>query len=189
MLQPEQEIHYIKQRIAAVYAQREQLKQALEQGGLTPRAGFAQLEATNQELSGLDSRFKQLWDAERSAAASAPHPASEWAQRTVFAPIHLDCVTAIMLKILDAKCKMGAPEKSALTAVYDEIKLRPGQGLGEEVHDLIAAARQHKDAEVAARIHAWRERAEACIPKPVMKDFKQLLRTSLPMQKNPGEQA
>lgn len=192
MLQPEQEIQQVKQRIAAVYARREQLKQTLEQGGLTPRAGFAQLEATDLELSGLDSRFKQLWDAAQVNAASAAHPATEWAQRTVFEPIHLDCVTAIMLKILDAKCKMGAPEKAALTAVYDVIKQRSGQGLGEEVHALIAATRQDKSAEMAKSvlaesIHVWRERAEAFIPKPVMKDFKQLLKASLPMQGNTGE--
>lgn len=192
MLQPEPEIHQVKQRIAAVYARREALKLALEQGDLTPRAGFAQLEATDQELSGLDSRYKQLWDATQAKAASAPHPAAEWAQRTVFEPIHLDCVTAIMLKILDAKCKMGVPEKTALTAVYDVIKQRPGQGLGDEVHVLIAAARQDKSTEVAKSvlsesIHVWRERAEAFIPKPVMKDFKQLLRASLPMQGNTGE--
>lgn len=202
MLQPEPEIQQIKQRIAAVYAQREALKLALEQGGLTPRAGFAQLEATDLELSGLDSRFKQLWDAAQAKAASAPHPAADWAQRTVFEPIHLDCVTAIMLKILDAKCKMGAPEKAALTAVYDVIKQRLGQGLGEEVHALIAAARQQNSAELAKSvlansilaesilaesIHVWRERAEAFIPKPVMKDFKQLLRASLPMQGITGE--
>jgi hypothetical protein len=187
MLQPEPEIQQVKQRIAAVYARREALKLALEQGGLTPRAGFAQLEATDLELSGLDSRFKQLWDAAQANSSSAPHPATEWAQRTVFEPIHLDCVTAIMLKILDAKCKMGAPEKSALTAVYDVIKQRPGQNLGDEVHALIAAARQDKSTELAESIHVWRERAEACIPKPVMKGFKQLLRTTLPMQGNTGE--
>lgn len=67
MLQPEQEIPHLKQRIASVYARREQLKQALELGGLAPRVGFAQLEATDQELSVLDSRFKQLWDAAREA--------------------------------------------------------------------------------------------------------------------------
>ncbi|OYY94910.1 MAG: hypothetical protein B7Y41_04960 [Hydrogenophilales bacterium 28-61-23] len=179
MSNPEQEIQHIKDCIATVYARRERLKLALETGAVAPRAGFAQLEETDRELSGLDSRFKQLWD--------AAHPAANWARRTVFEPIHLDCVTAIMLKILDAKCKMGAPEKTALTAVYDVIKDRPGQSLDDAVHGLIASARLGADADLAERIHAWRERAEAHIPKPVMKGFKQILRASLPMQRTEEE--
>ncbi len=175
MLNPDQEIQQVKNRIAAVYARREQLKKDLETGAVAPRAGFAQLEETDRELSGLDSRFKRLWDAARA------DPASAWAQRTEFEPIHLDCVTAIMLKILDAKCKMGEPEKAALAAVYDVVKTRPGHGLGDEVHTLIAAARLGATPESSALIHAWRERAEAHIPKPVMKGFKQILRASLPM--------
>lgn len=176
----EQEMQRLKGRIAEVYAQREHLKQALERGALAPRAGFAQLEATDRELSDLDARFKVLWD----AAHAAPHPASRWARGTTLEPRHLDCVTAIMLKILDAKCKMGEAEKTALAAVYDVVRLRPGQGLGDEVHALIAEARA--GAALGEQIHAWRLRAEAHIPKPVMKDFKALLRASLPMHRVPS---
>jgi len=66
MPHPEQEISHLKQRIAAVYAQREQLKLALARGELAPRAGLAQLDAVDRTLSSLDSRFKQLWDAARA---------------------------------------------------------------------------------------------------------------------------
>lgn len=175
------EIQQLKRRIAEVYARRESQKRALESGTVAPRKGFAQLEITDQELSGLDSRFKQLWDASRSRQAGVAHPAAAWAQASVFDPMHLDCVTAIMLKILDAKCKMGSAEKNALIAVYDVVKQRPGQTLDAEIHLLIAAARAGIDAELAARVHAWREFAEEQIPKPVMKNFKQWLRSSLPM--------
>ncbi|MBI1284269.1 MAG: hypothetical protein GC183_08025 [Thiobacillus sp.] len=109
------------------------------------------------------------------------HPAAQWAQATDLEPAHLDCVTAIMLKILDGKCKMGRSEKAALTAVYDVVRERPGQGLGGDVHALIAQARQGTNPALADALHAWRVRAEALIPKPVMKGFKQTLRTSLPM--------
>ena len=176
----QQEISRIKDLIAQVYAQREQLKQALETGGLAPRAGFIQLNETDRLLSDLDTRFKTLWDAARPCHP-AMHPAMQWAQDTPLEPAHLDCVTAIMLKILDGKCKMGEAEKTALTAVYDVVRERPGQSLGDEVHALIAQARQGADSARADAIHAWRVRAEAQIPKPVMKGFKQLLRTSLPM--------
>ncbi len=186
MSRPEQEIEQIKTRIAAVYARRERLKQELETGAVLPRDGFTRLNEIDRELSELDSRFKQLWDAARAGSAVAPHPAADWARGMHFEPIHLDCVTAIMLKILDAKCKMGEAEQTALAAVYDEIKDRAGQTLDASVHDLIASARPAStrdipDAALAEHIHAWRVRAEVHIPKPVMKDFKQLLRASLPM--------
>lgn len=178
----EQEMQELKGRIAQVYARREQLKQALASGVLAPRSGLSQLDDVDRELSDLDTRYKTLWDAAHPRIPNALHPAAAWAQESEFEPAHLDCVTAIMLKILDAKCKMGEADKRALAAVYDEIKDRPGQALDGSVHELIAAARRNMDAELAARIHDWRVRAEAAIPKPVMKGFKELLRASMPMQ-------
>jgi hypothetical protein len=176
----EQEMQQLKRRIAEVYAQREQLKLALDTGALPPRAGFQRLEATDRALSELDTRYKTLWDAAHSRVAAPPHPAARWARETVFEPVHLDCVTAIMLKMLDAKCKMGEADKTALAAVYDVVKARPGQGLDAAVHGLIAAARLRPDADTAARIHDWRARAEAHIPKTTMKAFKQLLGAAMP---------
>lgn len=178
-MQTEPEMQQIKGRIAEVYARREGLKQALADGALAPRAGFAQLEATDRELSDLDSRYKALWDAAHPRVA-ALQPAALWARATVFEPVQLDCVAAIMLKILDAKCKMGAADRAALIAVYDVVKDRPGQGLGAEVHDLIAAARAGSDRVLAESIHDWRQRAEARIPKPTMKAFKQFLGAEMP---------
>lgn len=176
----QQEISQLKARIAEVYARREQLKQALETGDLAPRAGFIQLNETDRLLSDLDTRFKALWDAAQKGKP-AIHPATHWARATPFEPAHLDCVTAIMLKILDGKCRMAEAEKTALTAVYDVVRERPGQGLGDAVHALIAQARQGANPALADAIHTWRVRAETQIPKPVMKGFKQLLRASLPM--------
>ncbi len=176
----EQDLQQLKVRIAEVYARREWMKKALENGTIASRAGLVQLEATDLELSDLDSRFKVLWDVANSRSSPAPHSAARWAQDTVFEPIHLDCVTAIMLKILDAKCKMGEADQIALAAIYDVVRNRPGQCLDGAVHDLIAAARRQSDDDLNEPIHAWRVRAEAHIPKPVMKGFKQLLRDSLP---------
>jgi hypothetical protein len=176
----EQEISRLKDRIAQVYALRERLKQALETGALVPRAGFRQLDETDRLLSDLDTRFKTLWDAAQQGKP-AIHPAIHWAHATPLEPVHLDCVAAIMLKILDGKCKMGEAEKAALTAVYDVARERPGLSLGDEVHTLIAQARQGTNPALVEAVHAWRVRAETEIPKPVMKDFKHMLRTSLPM--------
>lgn len=66
------EILQIKSRIATVCAQREQFKLALETGALAPGKGLAQLELLDQELSGLDTRFKFWWDEQaRSARGEA----------------------------------------------------------------------------------------------------------------------
>jgi hypothetical protein len=196
----EQEMFHLKGRISQVYARREHLKHALESGALAPRTGFQQLEETDRELSELDSRYKTLWDASHGRcsaptpvadnASASVHPAGRWAMDTTLDPAHLDCVTAVMLKILDGKCRMGGAEKSALTAVYDVVRDRPGQTLGTHVHVLIALARRGQEttshafvpAEIRDPIHALRIEAESRIPKPVMKGFKQWLRASLPMQ-------
>lgn len=176
----EQELQQVKGRIAEVYARRERLKQALADGRLAPGVGFPELEATDSELSELDTRFKRLWDAAHPRPPGLSHPAAAWARGMPFEPVQLDCVSAIMLKILDAKCKMGEADKAALMAVYDVVKGRPGQGFGVEVHELIALARQGTGADLAGRVHAWRVRAEAAIPKPAMKAFKQILGAQMP---------
>ena len=56
----------LKARIATVFAQREQLKQAMNAGNIAPRQGFRELESVDAELSALDLRFKQLWDAQQT---------------------------------------------------------------------------------------------------------------------------
>lgn len=60
-----EEMDKLRACIAAVFARREQLKQALDEGSMPVRQGFQELEAVDKELSALDSRFKQLWDAQQ----------------------------------------------------------------------------------------------------------------------------
>lgn len=62
-----EELADLKARIAEVFARRENLKQAMGEGSILPRQGFRELEATDTELSALDLRFKQLWDAQQVA--------------------------------------------------------------------------------------------------------------------------
>jgi hypothetical protein len=47
------------------------------------------------------------------------------------------------------------------------------------VHDAISAARQQPDPGTLDAIHPLRVRAEAAIPKPVMKQYKAFLRDGL----------
>ncbi|EIJ43498.1 hypothetical protein BegalDRAFT_2657 [Beggiatoa alba B18LD] len=116
-----------------------------------------------------------------------PHPAALWAQTTPFSPIDIDCVTAVMLKILDSKCKMGQAEQIALAAIYDVVKDQQGELLDSSLHPLIASARQQHDEALLTIIHAQRVHAESVIPKPTMKAFKQRLRNALMPNKADSE--
>ncbi len=61
-----EEMDYLRNRIALVFARRESLKADLETGKLRPHEGFAALENVDAELSVLDLRFKTLWDKQHS---------------------------------------------------------------------------------------------------------------------------
>lgn len=111
---------------------------------------------------------------------SESRPAALWAQGVNWSRGDVDCVTAVMLKILDGKCKMQADQQHALAAIYEVTCGREGELFGERVHEHIATARGGEQPGAnAARIHAWRLEAEATIPKPVMKAFKAMLREAL----------
>lgn len=59
------ELSSLKNEIAALYAQREALKQRVATASRAQRQQlWEELEAVDQRLSALDSRYKQLWDAQ-----------------------------------------------------------------------------------------------------------------------------
>lgn len=107
------------------------------------------------------------------------HPAAEWAREAGFNPEQVDCTTAVVLKILDNKCKMSPGEMAAVMAIYDAIRPLPAPLFDSAVHDAINAARQHPMPAVLETIHQFRVLAEAVIPKPVMKTYKAFLRDGL----------
>lgn len=107
------------------------------------------------------------------------HPAAEWALGQVFEPVEVDCTTAVVLKILDNKCKMLPGEKLAVKAVYDVVKHLPATLFGREVHEIIRRARHEPGADTAAAIHLLRVEAEQRIAKPTMKAYKAKLRDGL----------
>lgn len=96
----------------------------------------------------------------------------DWLKR----PIHVDCVTTVMLKILDGKCKMVADERVIMAQLYDQIKTLPGQLLPDTIHGLITTARQQMDDGLVEQIYEQRLYAEQAITRPVMKGFKAQLR-------------
>jgi hypothetical protein len=109
----------------------------------------------------------------------SPHPASLWAAEAPLDPLQIDCVTAVMLKILDHKCKMPPEEQMAVMAIYQEVKGRKSLLFDDSIHAAIHNAMHARLGDSAERIHQLRIQAEAMIPKPVMKHFKRYMRESL----------
>ena len=105
------------------------------------------------------------------------HPATEWASSRDFSPQEVDCTTAVVLKILDGKCKMLPGEKTAVLAIYDVVRGQTAPLFDADTHRQIASARDGSPDSDA--IHALRCHAEAAIPKPVMKAYKAVLRAGL----------
>ena len=120
---------------------------------------------------------------DHQAAALHPaaplHPAAQWAIRAAFTSEQVDCTTAVVLKILDNKCKMLPGEKLAVMAVYDVVRHLGAPLFDSTVHAAISAARLQPEPTALEAIHPLRVYAEAAIPKPVMKHYKAFLRDGL----------
>jgi hypothetical protein len=101
---------------------------------------------------------------------------TDWANAHDWLAEEVDCVTALMLKIIDGKCKMNEADKAAAVVLYDAIGQRAGQCLDPVLHKLIAATRHGTDEAGRMRVYEERVMAEIRISRPVMKGFKGLLR-------------
>ena len=100
-----------------------------------------------------------------------------WLETHPLSPTQIDCAVAVMLKILDGKCKMRPAEKVVMTLLYDQIKTKPGQLLAAELHSLIAAARNRSENDALIMLlYEKRLLAETAISRPVMKQFKAFIR-------------
>jgi len=104
-----------------------------------------------------------------------------WAENACLDSIERDCITAVVLKVLDAKCKMPAEQQEAVLAIYDILGVYSAGLFGSDVHQTIEMARSMHQLDEALRdqIHQLRLEAEANIAKPVMKVFKERLRKEL----------
>lgn len=110
---------------------------------------------------------------------TSTHPAARWAQQQCFTPDQIDCTIAVVLKILDGKCKMIDGEKRAILAIYDVLPSTDGGRFDAEVHRHIGIARDPGSPPNPDLIHQLRIRAEELIPKPIMKRYKAFLREGL----------
>jgi hypothetical protein len=106
----------------------------------------------------------------------SPHPAARWAEQYLTDPVHIDCTTTVMLKILDGKCKMNEDDKTVIAILYDVVKHRPGKQFGEDYHALIEQARVGMDEAMVMFIYEKRLLAETMLSRPVMKAYKAWLR-------------
>jgi hypothetical protein len=101
---------------------------------------------------------------------------ASWLTRVTLQPAEIDCANAVMLKILDGKCKMPADEKQVMAELYRQLDGRSGPLLGEAVHRLIAEAGDRPDEAMRNRIYEQRVLAETRIARPTMKAFKAMIR-------------
>ncbi len=99
-----------------------------------------------------------------------------WVAARALTASDVDCATAVMLKILDGKCKMAEAEKAVMERLYDAVKFRPGQRLGADSHALVAAARGEGGEALKEAVYEQRVLAETAISRPVMKAFKAMIR-------------
>ncbi|MEW8159106.1 MAG: hypothetical protein AB2755_08240 [Candidatus Thiodiazotropha endolucinida] len=109
----------------------------------------------------------------------APHPAAVWAEAISLDPLQVDCVTTIMLTILDNQCEMGLEEQIALMAIYGVMKHRDGIVLEKAVHQAIERAQLYNDQRITDEIHELGLYVERAIPRQIMRYFKRFLQESL----------
>ncbi len=100
----------------------------------------------------------------------------QWLQAHPLAPVHVDCAIAVMLKILDGKCKMRGEEKRVMAQLYHALGERSGEKLGVEARELIQRAGTNPDPALREVIYEHRVLAETVISRPVMKGFKRMIR-------------
>jgi hypothetical protein len=106
-----------------------------------------------------------------------PEHVQQWVNSHPLTPIHVDCAVTVMLKIIDGKCKMRPTEKVVMALLYDCVKHLPGQILQADLHPLIETARADEDDEALKNlIYEKRLMAETAISRPVMKEFKAMIR-------------
>ena len=99
---------------------------------------------------------------------------SSWVQSARLSDAYVDCITAVMLKILDGKCKMGKFEINYLISVYEVTRFRDSYMFPASIHILIDKA-MYDNSAFKNEIHQLRIYAERVISKPTMKKFKKMM--------------
>ncbi|GAB2197342.1 hypothetical protein MAH3_15250 [Sessilibacter sp. MAH3] len=105
---------------------------------------------------------------------------THWTNNNILTPAEIDCATAVMLKILDGKCKMPSNEKIIMQSFYIAVKNQEGLYLDHSYHEFIEPFLELRKEEISEEkileIYEKRVLAETQISRPVMKKFKSRLR-------------
>ncbi len=104
---------------------------------------------------------------------------SSIADKLTFSPVEIDCGIAVMLKILDGKCKMPDNEKLTMEAFYRLCLTIPAlqlQTYREVIAPFLECDRTTITDDTVMAIYEYRVLAETQISRPVMKKFKARLR-------------
>jgi hypothetical protein len=96
-----------------------------------------------------------------------------WAMQQNFNTQQIDCMTAVMLKILDKKCQMSADVQQLFIDIYQVIEKNESDIFDLEIHSFINQVLRYPDPLSLRHIHELRLYAESAIEKSVMKAFKQ----------------
>ena len=107
----------------------------------------------------------QLEIAEAAPALKPPQP-------PVFDAQQLDCLTAIMLKILDHKCKMDVEVQQLAIDLYRQADKRASLLFDMAIHPFIEKVLVEPDIVSLKHVHEMRLFVESAIPRMVMKQFK-----------------
>ncbi len=105
---------------------------------------------------------------------------AEWASATDFTLQQVDCLIALMLKILDGKCQMDADTQASVRVIYAHAHRQRSQLFDPGIHEFIERVFDEPDLLSLRHVHELRVYAESAIAKSVMKGFKQFLWASMP---------
>jgi hypothetical protein len=95
-----------------------------------------------------------------------------WAMQQKFDAQHIDCMTAVMLKILDKKCQMDSEVQQRFIAIYRVMEKNESNIFDLDIHCFIDRVFEHPDLLSLRHLHELRLYAESIIEKSVMKEFK-----------------
>ena len=99
----------------------------------------------------------------------------EWCEHSSFSAVQLDCLTSLMLKILDDKCQMDEMHQDVIKAMYSITGERVGVLFDPNIHLFIQQVLQESTPVYDLHIHELRLYAESAISQQEMKSFKQFL--------------
>jgi hypothetical protein len=105
---------------------------------------------------------------------------TEWALPPRLDFWQMDCLTTIMLNILDENCAMDSASKDHIIEIYTAMEKTESTLFDQGIHVLISRVLEKPELLLLRHVHELRLYAESAIPKSRMNQFKQYLYTLMP---------